>query len=144
MEKVFELLERQHPQFNTITPDALVSDALYQMCCENTDFLVVLQDGRFQGVISDHDIAAKVLFATDPLNQIMVREFMNRTLPVATSYNTLTYCVQLMEKFHARHVAIFDDFNFRGVLSMQDISTKHENHNPADAWDVREEYPWTC
>lgn len=142
MEKVAEILDRKHPQFNTITADALVSDALYQMCCENTDFLIVLNEGRFQGVISDHDIASKVLFANRPLNQIEVKEFMNRTLPVATSENSQSYCLQLMEKYHARHVAIFDDFNFRGVLSAQDLSFHPESRDLSDAWEVRQEFPW--
>jgi CBS domain-containing protein len=121
MEKVAEVLARKHPQFNTVAPDCLVSDALYQMCCENVEFLIVMEGERFQGVITDHDIAGKVLFDDRPLNKVLVKEFMNRTLPVATSDDSLDYCLQLIERYNARHVAIFDGFNFRGVISSHDL-----------------------
>ena len=62
MEKIAEVLARKYPQFNTVIPDCLVSDALYQMRCENVDYLIVMEDEKFHGVISDHDIAGRILF----------------------------------------------------------------------------------
>jgi predicted transcriptional regulator len=146
MEKVADVLERKYPQFNNITPDCLVSDALYQMSCENVDYLIVQQDDIFHGVITDHDIASKVLFASKPLNKIRVKDFMNRTLPVATSNNSLDYCLQLAERYNARHIAIFDNFTFKGVVSSQDLM-QHAFHNRNEQREVAAEgiqgYPWT-
>lgn len=144
MEKISDVLGQQHPRFNTITTDCMVSDALYHMCSENLDYLVVLHDGYFQGVISEHDIASRVLFANEPLNRIEVRHFMNKTLPVAASDNSIQYCLQLMEKYQAGHVAVFDDFEFRGVFSAKELSQIYQSHVHAeDAWDVCREYNWT-
>src|SRR3954464_10733754 len=112
MEKIADVLARKYPQFNTVVPDCLVSDALYQMCSENVDFLIVLNDDKFQGVITDHDIASKILFENRPLNKIRVKEFMSRTLPVATSDSTLEYCMQLMERYSVRYIAVYDRFEF--------------------------------
>lgn len=145
MDKVLDVLTRKSPQFNTITPETYVSDALYQMCCENIDFLIVLEEDRFQGVISDHDIASKVLFDNRPLNKIRVREFMNRTLPVATSENSLEYCLQLIERYNARHVAIFDSFDFRGVISAHDIMQEmlsKRKEQELEPFEERHGYPW--
>ena len=91
MEKVADVLGRKYPQFNNIPPDCFVSDALYQMLCENVDHLIVLDNDKFMGIITDHDIATKVLFDERPLKNIQVREFMNRTLPVATSDDSLEH-----------------------------------------------------
>jgi predicted transcriptional regulator len=143
MEKVADVLDRKYPQFNTVTPDCMVSDALYQMCCENVDFLIVLENDHFQGVISDHDIASKVLFANKPLNRTHVSEFMNRTLPVCSSDNSLVYCIQLMERYNARHIAIFDDFNFRGVLCSQDLMQQlNGSDSIEEPWEMQQNFQW--
>ena len=145
MEKVADVLVHKYPQFNTITPDCLVSDALYQMRCENVDYLIVLNEEKFQGVITDHDIAGKVLFDNRPLNKIEVREFMNRTLPVATSENSLEYCMQIIERFNARHIAIFDSFSFKGVVSSHDLmqhALSHRVEFAENSPEVRQGYPW--
>jgi len=84
MERIADVLDRKYPQFNTVVPDCLVSDALYQMCCENVNFLIVLEDDKFQGIITDHDIAGRMLFENRPMNRIKVKEFMCKTLPVTT------------------------------------------------------------
>ena len=62
MERIADVLDRKYPQFNTVYADCLISDALYQMRCENVDFLIVLHNERFLGILTDHDIAHHVLF----------------------------------------------------------------------------------
>jgi CBS domain-containing protein len=145
MEKVADVLDRKFPQFNTVSSDCLVSDALYQMSCENVDFLIVFENSRFQGIISDHDIAGKVLFDNRPLNKIEVKEFMSRSLPVATSESSLDYCMQLMERYHVKHLAIFDRFEFKGVVSAQDV-VQEALHKRTTAFSgashKRQGYPW--
>jgi CBS domain-containing protein len=97
-------------------------------------------------VLTEHDIASKVLFDERPLKNIPVREFMTRTLPVATSEDSLEHCMQLMERFNARHLAIFDSFVFRGVVSSEDLmkqalSKRRETFE--EKRSVRQGYPWT-
>lgn len=144
MERIADVLARKYPQFNTAVPGCLVSDALYQMCSENVDFLIVLEGDKFQGVITDHDIASKILFENRPLNKIFVREFMSKTLPVCTPDTSLQQCMQLMERYGVRHLAVFDHFNFRGVISLHDLM--HEALNrPSEEFaeeNKRQGYPW--
>jgi len=145
MERIADVLAKKYPQFNTAIADCLVSDALYQMCSENIDFLIVLEDDKFQGIITDHDIASRILFENRPLNKIKVREFMSRSIPVTTPDATLEQCMQLMERYHVRHVAIFDRFNFSGVVASHDLM--HEaltNRNALfeEETSVRQGYPW--
>jgi CBS domain-containing protein len=145
MERIADVLARKYPQFNTVIPQCLVSDALYQMCSENVDFLIVLENDKFQGIISDHDIAGKILFEHRPLNKILVKEFMSRTLPVATPDASLEHCMQLMERYNVRHLAIFDKFEFRGVVSSYDLMHEAFSRRSAayeDQVDVRKGYPW--
>lgn len=145
MEKIADVLARKYPQFNTVVPDCLVSDALYQMCSENVDYLIVLENDKFQGVITDHDIASKILFEDRPLNKIPVKEFMSRTLPVATPDNSFEYCMQLMERYNVRHLAIFDRFEFRGVVSSYDLMQEAYTQRRGSFEEeniIRQGYPW--
>ncbi len=145
MESIAEVLARKSPQFNTVVPDCLVSDALYQMSSENAEFLIVLENDQFQGVITDHDIASRILYENRPLNKIMVREFMCRTLPVTTPETTLEQCLQLMERYHVRHLAIFENFIFRGVISSDDLiheALLSRREVFEDQVNKRQGYPW--
>jgi CBS domain-containing protein len=145
MERIADVLERKYPQFNTVSPACLVSDALYQMTCENVDHLIVLEEDKFMGVLTDHDIASKVLFDERPLKKILVKEVMNRTLPVATSGDSLEHCMQMMERFNARHLAVYDNFVFIGVVSshdlMKQVLNKRKETFEEDNY-VRQGYPW--
>lgn len=121
MEQVADVLRHKYPQFNTTSSRRKVAEALHQMHCENVDYLIVLDEERFMGILTEHDIAEKVLYRSGELEQATVKEFMSTYLPVATSNDTLEYCMQLMERYNVRHVAIYDRFNFKGVVSSHDL-----------------------
>lgn len=121
MEKVADVLGRKYPQFNTTTPDHLVSDALYQMCAENVDFLIVLENERFSGILSSNEIANKVVFLDKPLKEVFVKELMNTNLPVVTLHDSIEYCMQLLEQYRAKYLVVYDHFDFKGVVTGQDI-----------------------
>jgi CBS domain-containing protein len=142
MERIADVLDRKYPQFNTVVPDCLVSDALYQMCCENVNFLIVLEDDKFQGIITDHDIAGRMLFENRPMNRIKVKEFMCKTLPVTTPETSLNQCMQLMERYNVRHLAIFDRFTFKGVISSDDLMHEALTNHTQEQEYVRQGYPW--
>lgn len=145
MEKVHDLLSRKYPQFNTVSTTCLISDALYKMCSENVDYLIVLEDEKFKGIITDHDIASRILSEDRPLNKIAVKEFMNGSLPVAPPDSSLQACMQMMERFGVKHVAVYDRFEFRGVVSTTDLM-KEALHSPAaffvETEPPRRGYPW--
>jgi CBS domain-containing protein len=142
MERIADVLARKFPQFNTVVPSCLVSDALYQMCCENVDFLIVIEDDKFKGVITDHDIASKILFEDRPLNKIQVKEFMSTTLPVTTPEASFGHCMQLMERYNVRHLAIFDRFDFKGVISSDDLMHEALTKQTEEEVYERKGYPW--
>lgn len=145
MEKVADVLNGKFPQFNSVAPNCFVSDALFQMSCENVDYLIVLEDEKFVGVLTDNEIARKVLYDERPLKTVRVSEFMSRSLPVVTSDASLETCMQLMERFNTRHLAVYDRFDFKGVISLQDVMLQTLSRRKAVFEDetVRHGYPWT-
>jgi CBS domain-containing protein len=143
MERITSILNRREAHFHTVAPESSVTDALQQMRCENVDYLVVLNDDeRFLGILSDHDIATKILFERKPLNKTSVREIMNTRLPVATTEDTVEKCMRTMRQHNVRFLPVFEGFNFRGVVSSDDII--HEVVEiRMDVFDAEEDQSYT-
>jgi CBS domain-containing protein len=122
MEKITSILIRKEAHFHTVSPDSMITDALQQMHCENVDCLVVLDDNdRFLGILSDHDIASKVVFGRISIQTGLVKEVMNTNLPVATTYDTVEKCMRTMRQHNVRFIPVFEGFEFKGVVSSDDI-----------------------
>ena len=122
MEKITSIIGRKEAHFHTVSPECFISEALQQMHCENVDYLVVINDEeRFLGILSDHDIASKVLYGKKPLHKTIVRDIMNTHLPVATTDDTVEKCMRMMRQHNVRFLPVFEGFNFRGVVSSDDI-----------------------
>jgi len=122
MERITSILNRREPHFHTVSPESSVTDALQQMRCENVDFLIVINDDeRFLGIVSDHDVATKVIFGRKPLNKTHVREIMNTRLPVVTTDDSVEKCMRTMRQHNVRFLPVFEGFNFKGVVSSDDI-----------------------
>lgn len=142
MEHLNEMLDQKYPQFNTISPQHLLSDALHQMLCENVEYLIVLENDQFVGLLSEHDITQKLLFVNQPLEELTVSEFMNRNLPVASSADTVAYAMQLLDRYNSRYMAIYDGFDFKGVVSENDLLKSVISTQPKLAASENQAYPW--
>jgi CBS domain-containing protein len=121
MERVADVLRHKYPQFNTTSSRRLITEAVHQMHCENVDHLIVLDEERFLGVLTEHDIVEKILYRSHELEYATVKDFMSTYLPVATLNDSLEHCMQLMDRHNVRHIAVYDRFNFKGVISALDL-----------------------
>jgi len=122
MEPITSILNRKQMHLHIVSPESLVTDALQQMRSENVDYLIVIDDdGRFLGLLTDHDIATKIIFGRKPLNKTLVREIMNTRLPVVTTDDTVEKCMRTMKQHNVRFLPVFDGFDFKGIVSSDDI-----------------------
>src|SRR5438128_8350822 len=136
MEKIASILSRKQSHFNNVSSSSLVSDALFKMSCQNIDYVVVIDENEnYAGLLSEHDIATNVMLINKPLNKTQVRDVMNNRLPHATSFDTIEECMQLMQRHRTRYVPVFDDFNFVGVISSEDILSEAV-HNRLEIFDA--------
>jgi len=121
MEKIMDLIGRNQPQYNTVTTTATVRDALYKMYCEHIDYLIVEENDKFMGLLTEHDVAGKVLFSDKPLQNTLVKEFMTTHVPVITAEDSLENAMRLLDNRNARFLAVYDGFNFQAIVSAQDV-----------------------
>lgn len=143
MERITLILERKGAQLHTVSSESPVTDALQQMRSENVDYLVVLNDNdRFLGILTDHDIATKILSGPKPFHKTSVREVMNTRLPVVTTEDTVEKCMKMMRQHNVRFLPVFDGFDFRGVVSTDDLIYEVVK-NRMDVFDPEEDHSYT-
>lgn len=129
MEKITIILSKKQPHFHTVSPSSSAGNALHQMCCENVDYLVVIdEDERYMGLITEHDITSGVVVTNKQLGKTKVKDIMNKRLPVATTDDTVEKCMQLMQRHHVRYLPVFENFLFKGIVSSDDILEEAVNN----------------
>ncbi len=79
MRCVRHLLESKAPEVFAIGPDAPVIDAIRLMAEKRIGAVVVMQDGRLAGILSERDYARKIVLqgrssATTPVRDIMTAD----------------------------------------------------------------------
>jgi len=122
MENVATILRKNHRHFKKISPSASIENALVQMSSRNVEYLIVMdEDENFRGLLTEHDITKKAIFINRPMAQIKVMEIMNTLLPFADINNSLGHCMRLMKQFNIRHLPVFDNLHFHGIISSDDI-----------------------
>jgi len=138
MENVTVLLSKKQSHFNKISPNSSISDALCRMSCQNIEYLIVVDDDeKFLGLLTDHDIATKTVFANKSLTSTKVRQMMNTRWPVADADSTVEDCMKLMSRYNVRYVPVFKNLSFLGVVSTDDILQEAVSHR-SKIFDVEE------
>ena len=129
MENVTVLLSKKQSHFNKISPNSSISDALCRMSCQNIDYLIVMDDDeKFLGLLTDHDIATKTVFANKSITSTKVKQMMNTRWPVADAENTVEDCMKIMSRYNVRYVPVFKNLSFLGVVSTDDILQEAVSH----------------
>ena len=128
MEKITSILAKKEPHFFTVSPGSSADAALSRMCHENVEYLIVMEDEKYVGLLTEHDITSKAVITNKQLTKTKVSDIMNNRLPAATTYDTVERCMQLMRQHHVRYLPVFEIHSFRGIVSSEDIIEEAVNN----------------
>ena len=121
MSKIKEILQKKGPVFNVVTPDTKVVDALTIMKTENLSYVVVMQDGNYLGIMSERDYTHKIKLQGKKSETTTVKDIMSSDYPVVGYEEDLQRCMVLMNVYKTRYLPIFNEMNFQGILTMNDL-----------------------
>ena len=127
MEKITSILAKKETHFFTVSPGSSADAALSRMCHENVEYLIVMEEGNYVGLITEHDIT-KAVVTKKQLTKTNVGEIMNNRLPAVTTDDTVERCMQLMRQHHVRYLPVFEIHSFRGIVSTDDIIEEAVNN----------------
>ncbi|MEE8608200.1 MAG: CBS domain-containing protein [Nitrospiraceae bacterium] len=121
MKTVRHILQDKGHNIWHITPDALVVDALKLMAEKEVGSLLVLDEGKLVGIVSERDYARKVILKGKSSLDTPVREIMTPKVISVRLENTIEECMALMTDKHIRHLPVVVDEKVVGVVSIGDV-----------------------
>jgi CBS domain-containing protein len=104
----------------SIDTDASVYEALQIMAEKNLGALVVLEDGKLAGIMSERDYARKVILLDRGSRETKVREIMTSDLITVSPADSVAECMRLMTEHRIRHLPVVEDGALGGIVSIGD------------------------
>jgi CBS domain-containing protein len=106
---------------HSIEPAASVFDALRLMAGANVGALVVLENDKLVGIISERDYARKVALLGRSSPNTEVRDIMSTRVLCARPEQTVQDCLGLMTARAVRHLPVLDRKDLVGIVSIGDL-----------------------
>lgn len=121
MKTIKQLLQAKPIGVLSIRPDAPVLDALKVMAEHNVGGLVVIDEGRLVGIITERDYARKVILKGKSSLDTPVREIMTEKVLCVDPGKTVEECMALVTERRVRHLPVMEGGRLIGVLSIGDL-----------------------
>ena len=121
MKTVSQVLQSKAGGVLSITPGASVFEALQQMAARNVGALLVMEDGRLRGILSERDYARKVILLGKSSHELAVRDIMSTQVLCVRPESTVDECLALMSGKRVRHLPVVRGGEVIGVLSIGDL-----------------------
>lgn len=115
------ILELKGYDLWTVSPEDTVYDALRLMARVDVGALLVLENEKLVGIISERDYARKVILLGKTSKETLVKEIMTSKLLTIHPMQTCEECMDLMTKNHVRHLPVVLDGDLLGLVSIGDV-----------------------
>ena len=121
MRTAADILKSKPHLFNVIDADAKVIEALQLMSSVNLSYLVVKKLNEFVGIFSERDYSRNVILKGLHSDSATVKEVMGSNLPVIGSEESVESCMKLLNSHKTRYLLVFDNKQFQGVITINDV-----------------------
>ena len=82
MKKVIDILAKKGSNVISVSPEAKIISALQIMQEKNIGSVVVIQEGKYMGILTERDYARKVILLDKNSSDTSVAEIMTTDLPL--------------------------------------------------------------
>ncbi len=120
MISVEQILRHKGRAYWSVSPNAMVIDALKLMAEKDVGALLVLDGGQLVGIISERDYARKVILKGKSSLKTPVREIMTQAVVFVRPGQTVEECMALMTEKRVRHLPVIAEGQVVGVVSIGD------------------------
>src|SRR3954454_24653747 len=115
------ILREKGAAIHSIAPDTTVYDAIQVMADRNIGALLVMNNQRLLGVISERDYTRKIALKGKQSKQTPVSEIMLSPVISATDASSVEECMRMMTEHRIRHLPIMEMDRVVGVVSIGDL-----------------------
>ncbi len=121
MGKVLNILKAKDSTTYSVTPDAIVYDALEIMFKKNVSALLVMKGEKLAGIFTERDYARKVILQGKASKETLISEIMTEDLITVSPDTTIDECMRLMTNNFIRHLPVIEDNKLVGIISIGDV-----------------------
>lgn len=105
----------------SIKPSTSVFDALQIMASKNIGSVVVMEDGKYLGILTERDYARKVILQDKHSSETIASDIMSTNLPYISPSDNHDKCMSLMVEHNVRYLPVFDKGDLVGIISLIDV-----------------------
>lgn len=121
MSKISEILDQRSKEIWSVRSDQPVLEAIRIMAEKGIGALLVMDDGRLVGVLSERDYARKVILEDRSSKNTLIREIMTRDVFTVSPQSEVSECMTIMTDNDFRHLPVLQGDEVVGMISIGDL-----------------------
>ena len=120
-DRISAIMSRKSSDIWSIPSDASVYSAIETMADRRIGALLVIDEGRLVGILSERDYARKVMLKGKSSKDTFVREIMTPSPISIGLHTTVDEAMRIITTNRIRHLPVVDRDRVVGILSIGDV-----------------------
>ena len=121
MRTVRDILRAKGHKVYSISPEATVYEALKLMAKKNVGSILVFEEKKLVGMISERDYSRKTILQGRLSKETAVNEIMTTAMVTVHPDDDIEECMELFTDKHVRHLPVIEKGKVVGIVSIGDI-----------------------
>lgn len=121
MTTVFDILRDKDGTVHVVDPNATVFEAIARMARFRIGSLVVCEDGRVSGIVTERDYLQKVALRSRTSRTTLVREIMSSPVVTAGPHEDVGECLRRVFARRVRYLPVISNAALVGIVSRGDL-----------------------
>jgi len=122
MKTVCEVLKNKNQNITHIESNITAHEAMQLMANKKIGALVVVEQGKMVGIISERDYPNRAKTKCKPLLGVLVKDIMSKHVVHVTPNDSIERCIELIARNHVRHLPVLENEEILGIISIGDLS----------------------
>ena len=119
--KVSDILKSKGNKIYSVTGQVSVYEAIKEMSEKNIGAILVIEDEKLKGILSERDYARKIVLKGKLSRETLVKDIMTEHVLTVTTDDTIEKCMEIMTQKHIRHLPIVENDRVLGMISIGDV-----------------------
>lgn len=115
-----DIIHKKGGEIFGVTPNATVFEALKLMADKNTGVVLVLEQGKVEGILSERDCVRRLDLQGRTARDTQVKDIMTSKVLYVQAGQTLEECVAIMIDKNIRHLPVYEGEKLIGLISARD------------------------
>jgi len=121
MRTVREILNKKGNLIWSVSPEATVYEALQLMAEKEAGAVLVIENGKIKGILSERDYARKVVLHGKFSKDTSVKDIMSDHVIYVEPSQSIEECMSIMINKKIRHLPVMENNRLSGIISIGDV-----------------------